>query len=48
MRENILSLSQAGLMSPVQAYQILNPDVDSVQAKIELEKIRIERQQFGI
>ena len=48
MRENILQLSQAGLMSPVQAYQILNPDVDSVQAKIELEKIRIERQQFGI
>lgn len=47
-RENILSLMKAGLMSPVQAYQILNPDTDELQAEIELEKIRVEKQKYQL
>ena len=47
-RESILSLTQAGLMSPIQAYQILNPDTDEQQAEIALEKIRRERSKYQL
>jgi len=46
LRDNILQLVSAGLMSPIQAYQQLNPDTDEIQAKLELEKIRQLRQQY--
>ena len=39
---------QSGLMSPIQAYQILNPDTDELQAEIALEKIRVEKQKYQL
>ena len=47
-RQNILELMKAGLMSPIQAYQILNPDTDELQAEIALEKIRVEKQKYQL
>ncbi len=45
-REDILEKLQAGLISPIDAIQALNPDVDQVGAVELLQKIRRERAEF--
>jgi hypothetical protein len=47
-REDIIQKLQAGLISPVDAMQIMNPDLDPIEAKQELERIRAERAQYSI
>jgi len=45
-REDILAKLQAGLISPIEAIQILNPDLDYTAAVEHLNKIRRERAEF--
>jgi hypothetical protein len=45
-REDILAKLQAGLISPIEAIQILNPDLDHTAAVEHLNKIRRERAEF--
>ena len=47
-REDIIQKLSAGLISPVDAMQIMNPDLDPIEAKQELERIRAERAQYSI
>ena len=47
-REDIIQKLSAGLISPVDAMQIMNPDLDPIEAKQELERIRAERAQYAI
>jgi len=47
-REDIIQKLNAGLISPVDAMQIMNPDLDPIEAKQELERIRAERAQYSI
>ena len=48
MREDVVGKLAAGLISPVDAIRILNPDMDDTEARVELIKIRRERAEFGI
>ena len=45
-REDILEKLKAGLISPVDAIQTLNPDLDTNAAVELLQKIRRERAEF--
>jgi hypothetical protein len=45
-REDILAKLTAGLISPVDAMLIMHPDMDIMEARRELERIRAERAQF--
>ena len=45
-REDIIAKLQAGLISPIQAMQIMYPDLSEEQARAELIKIRRERAEF--
>jgi hypothetical protein len=45
-REDILAKLQAGLISPIDAIQTLNPDLDQTAAVELLQKIRRERAEF--
>lgn len=45
-REDILAKLSAGLISPIDAIQILNPDLDTTAAVETLQKIRRERAEF--
>jgi hypothetical protein len=45
-REDILAKLTAGLISPVDAMLIMHPDMDMMEARRELERIRAERAQF--
>ena len=47
-REDIIQKLTAGLISPVDAMQMLNPDLDPIEAKQQLERIRAERAQYTI
>ena len=47
-REDIIQKLSAGLISPVDAMQMLNPDLDPIEAKQQLERIRAERAQYTI
>tara|TARA_Y100001973_G_scaffold66978_1_gene97857 strand:- start:864 stop:2306 length:1443 start_codon:yes stop_codon:yes gene_type:complete len=47
-REDVIQKLDTGLISPVQAIQILNPDLDVDSAKLELLRIRKERAEFMI
>ncbi len=47
-REDIIQKLSAGLISPVDAMQMLNPDLDPIEAKQQLERIRAERAQYSI
>jgi len=47
-REDIIQKLTAGLISPVDAMQMLNPDLDPIEAKQQLERIRQERAQYSI
>lgn len=47
-REDIIQKLSAGLISPVDAMQMLNPDLDPIEAKQQLERIRQERAQYTI
>ena len=47
-REDIVQKLTAGLISPVDAMQMLNPDLDPIEAKQQLERIRAERAQYTI
>ena len=46
-REDIIQKLSAGLISPVDAMQMLNPDLDPIEAKQQLERIRPERAQYS-
>jgi hypothetical protein len=48
MREDVIGKLNAGLISPVDAIRILNPDMDDAEARQELIKIRKERAEFGL
>ena len=45
-REDIVQKLSAGLISPIQAMQIMYPDLSEEQARQELLKIRRERAEF--
>jgi hypothetical protein len=45
-REDILAKMTAGLISPVDAMLMMHPDMDMMEAKRELERIRAERAQY--
>ena len=45
-REDVIQKLSAGLISPVDAIMILNPDFDEQEAKNELNRIRKERAEF--
>ena len=47
-REDILAKLNAGLISPVDAMLMMNPDLDAIEAKKELDRIRAERAQYTI
>ena len=46
--EDITKKLAAGLISPVDALMILNPDLDAQEAKLELDRIRRERAEYQI
>ena len=46
--EDIDKKLKAGLISPVDALMILNPDLDAEEARRELDRIRRERAEFGL
>tara|TARA_R100000664_G_scaffold8985_1_gene14831 strand:- start:7814 stop:9280 length:1467 start_codon:yes stop_codon:yes gene_type:complete len=48
VREDVLAKLEAGLISPVDALKILNPDLDDLEARRELERIRKERAEFSL
>ena len=45
-REDVIQKLSAGLISPVDAIMILNPDLDEQEAKNELNRIRKERAEY--
>ena len=45
-REDIIEKLKAGLISPVDAIMILNPDFDEEEAKVELNRIRKQRAEY--
>ncbi len=47
-RQDIIEKLNAGLISPVDAMQMLNPDLDPIEAKQQLERIRAERAQYSL
>ena len=47
-REDILAKLNAGLISPVDAMLMMNPDLDAIEARKELDRIRAERAQYTI
>lgn len=47
VREDVIQKLNAGLISPVDAIMLLNPDLDELEAKNELIRIRRERAEFG-
>ena len=47
-REDILAKLNAGLISPVDAMLLMHPDLDAIEAKKELDRIRAERAQYTI
>ena len=47
IREDCIAKLNAGLISPVDAIMLLNPDLDELEAKNELIRIRRERAEFG-
>ena len=47
-REDIIQKLSAGLISPVDAMQMLNPDLDAAEAKRELDRIRQERANYNL
>ncbi len=47
-REDVVQKLSAGLISPVDAMKILNPDLDDLEAKKELDRIRKERAEFSL
>ena len=46
IREDVIQKLNAGLISPVDAIMLLNPDLDELEAKNELIRIRRERAEF--
>jgi len=46
IREDVIAKQNAGLISPVDAIMILNPDMDEQEAKNYLNRIRRERAEF--
>lgn len=46
MREDVIQKLNAGLISPVDAIMQLNPDLDDIEARKELVRIRKERAEF--
>ena len=47
IREDVIQKLNAGLISPVDAIILLNPDLDEIEAKNELIRIRRERAEFS-
>jgi hypothetical protein len=47
-REDIIQKLNAGLISPVDAMRMLNPDLDAIEAKQELDRIRKERAEYNL
>lgn len=47
-REDVVQKLSAGLISPIDALKILNPDLDDIEARRELERIRRERAEFSL
>ena len=47
-REDVVQKLSAGLISPIDALKILNPDLDDIEARRELERIRKERAEFSL
>ena len=47
-REDVVQKLSAGLISPVDAMKILNPDLDDLEAKKELDRIRKERAEYSL
>lgn len=46
VREDTIAKLNAGLISPVDAIMQLNPDLDDIEARKELNRIRLERAEF--
>ena len=46
--EDIKAKLEAGLISPVDALMILNPDLDAQEARLELDRIRRERAEYKV
>ena len=46
VREDVIQKLNAGLISPVDAIMQLNPDLDDIEARKELKRIRLERAEF--
>ncbi len=46
IREDVIQKLNAGLISPVDAIMLLNPDLDELEAKNELNRIRRERAEY--
>lgn len=46
--QDIIAKLAAGLISPVDALMILNPDLDAQEAKLELDRIRRERAEYKV
>ena len=47
VREDTIQKLNAGLISPVDAIMMLNPDLDDIEARKELKRIRLERAEFA-
>ena len=45
-REDVIQKLSAGLISPIDAIMQLNPDLDDIEARKELIRIRKERAEF--
>jgi hypothetical protein len=45
-REDVIEKLKIGLISPVDAIMILNPDLDDIEARSELQRIRKERIEY--
>ena len=48
IREDVIQKLNAGLISPVDAIMLLNPDLDELEARKELDRIRKERAEFAL
>ena len=46
VRQDVIEKLQAGLISPVDAIMQLNPDLDDIEARNELKRIKLERAEF--
>lgn len=46
IREDVIQKLNAGLISPIDAIQMLNPDMDEEEARVKLNQIRRERAEF--